>query len=69
MHKWSEPGDYEIKVIAFDSFGGFSEESEPLTISVSNNRHSRNLPVLDLFKNLLNNYANLVSLLQRFLLH
>jgi hypothetical protein len=39
-HKWTEKGDYEIKVIAKDDQGVQSEWSESILISISKNKNS-----------------------------
>jgi len=66
-HKWTEEGDYEIKVIVFDSYGRISPWSDPLSITITKSRSINNHPLLDILENFFSNHPNLFPLLQRFL--
>jgi hypothetical protein len=50
-HRWSDEKTYNIRYMAIDNFGAYSEWSDPLTISVSRNKQSR--IILDFFEKLM----------------
>ena len=66
-HNWAEKGNYEIKVIVFDSYGRISPWSDPLPITITKSRSANNYPLFDILERFFNNHPNLFPLLQRFL--
>jgi len=65
-HKWSNMGSFEIKVRARDSYGIESEWSEPLSVTMPKNKII-NTPFMQLLQNLLQDYPNLVPILQKII--
>jgi hypothetical protein len=60
-HKWTEEGNYEIKVKAKDDHGVQSEWSDPLSVSMPKNKILINTPFIDF----LENHPHIFPLLQR----
>ena len=60
-HKWKQNGSYEVKVIAFDSYGQWSGWSDSLLVSVSKDKLYLKTPLLQRF---LEQYPQLAKLLQ-----
>ena len=60
-HKWTEEGNYEIKVKAKDDHGVQSEWSDPLSVSMPKNKQYFN----PLFYHFLENHPRMFPLLQR----
>jgi hypothetical protein len=68
-HSWSKKGVYEIKVMAIDENGYWSEWSNPLTVSVAKDKSRElfNQPLILFLQNLLENHPNNFPLLRHLL--
>jgi hypothetical protein len=65
-HKWTQNGDYDIRVRAKDEYGATSEWSDPLSISMPKNKVIQT-PFLQFLENLLQNHPHLFPLLRQLL--
>jgi len=62
-YSWDEKSDYNIKVMAKDEYGGESDWSDPLTITIPRDK-AINIPILQFLRS----HPNLFPLLQKLLL-
>lgn len=63
-HIWTEKGEYEIKVSAFNNDAKFSEWSEPLTVSISKTRQISSTTIFDVLYSFLEKHPNIMPIIR-----
>lgn len=66
-HKWTEKGNYEIKVIVFDEYGRISPWSDPLSVSITKSRSRDNQLLIQILNKFFENHPNLLIYIQQIL--
>ena len=65
-HSWSSKGSYDVKVQAYDSYGQWSDWSEPLKVSITKSR-DKTVKIWDLLNTFFEKHPNLFPVLQQLL--